>query len=135
MSSNGHMIRANLLYIPLINPKDLDGRTPLHLAAREGYTSLCEFLVKNIKDRNPKDRKGRTALHFAAVNGHSSAYQLIMKNADDMNPKDHDGRTPLQMALKNGHTNISALIAQQKLSKNHSNQKGSYYSAILDRFL
>lgn len=39
--------------------KDHDGRTALHLAAEQGKTNVCEFLIGEVKmDVNLRDRKG-----------------------------------------------------------------------------
>ena len=91
------------------NPRDVDGQTPLHIAAENGCLDICELILKNpdVKDKNPRlgnrwvrDLKGETPLHLAAKGGHLEVCQLILTYAEDKNPKRSDGMTPGQMAHK-----------------------------------
>ena len=34
------------------NPADLKGRTPLHIAAKNGYLAVCELILDELEDRN-----------------------------------------------------------------------------------
>lgn len=49
-----------------------DWRTPLHLAASEGYLEICTYLIEEAQvDPSPKDRWGHTPCVDATLNGHS----------------------------------------------------------------
>lgn len=68
------------------------GKTALHLAAMEGYKSLCGRLLENGVDIDATDDDGQTALHIALMRGHNGvAKMLIMEGADlDItDPTDH----------------------------------------------
>ena len=34
------------------NPADLKGRTPLHIAAKNGYLAVCELILDELEDEN-----------------------------------------------------------------------------------
>ena len=34
------------------NPADLKGRTPLHIAAKNGYLAVCELIMDELEDKN-----------------------------------------------------------------------------------
>ena len=34
------------------NPADLKGRTPLHIAAKNGYLAVCELILDELEDKN-----------------------------------------------------------------------------------
>ena len=53
-----------------IEIKDVEQRTPLHLAAEMGYFSICELLIEKSEDKNPIDHWEMTPLHYAARNNH-----------------------------------------------------------------
>ena len=64
------------------NPPNDRRITPLHLAAENGFLSICKYIIDRIDDKNPGDETGRTPLHFAAQNGHIGICELIINNTD-----------------------------------------------------
>ena len=67
------------------NPKDQDGFTPLHWAAKNGHVELYQWIMDQVVDKNPRDNSGFTPLHLAAKNGHVAVANLITKYAKDKN--------------------------------------------------
>ena len=57
------------------NPANIDGRTPLHIAARCGLINICKLIVENTKDKNPADIFGTTPMDFA--NGNKEMMELF----------------------------------------------------------
>jgi ankyrin repeat protein len=55
----------------------LENGTPLHTAAKSGFTHVVAFLLDNGADRNKLDTAGRTAFEIAASNGHEDICQMI----------------------------------------------------------
>ena len=91
------------------NPRDVDGQTPLHIAAENGCLDICELILKDpgVKDKNPglgnrvdRSLKGETPLHLAAKGSYFEVCKLILTYAEDKHPKRKDGMTPGQMAHK-----------------------------------
>ena len=54
------------------NYRQKSGITPLHAAAAEGHSYVCEIILRHIKDKNPRDDSSWTPLHVAAFGGHLS---------------------------------------------------------------
>ena len=54
------------------NPKDDEGCTPLHLAARNGHMPICKLIIQNenVKDIHPKCKRGLTPIFEAKQNGY-----------------------------------------------------------------
>ena len=80
------------------NPKNKDGRTPLHVAAAFGQTQIYDFIIKHVKDKNPSANNGDTPLHIAAREGHVDVCKLIIANVVDRAPLNSNGESPLWAA-------------------------------------
>jgi serine/threonine-protein phosphatase 6 regulatory ankyrin repeat subunit A len=88
----------------IINEKDLDGRTCLHLACGENNVSLVSLLVKHsICNVNCQDDMLRTPLHWSAVAGFSNIVSVLLKNGADDSITDSSGATALHYAASKNH--------------------------------
>jgi len=94
----------------LINKKDEDGDTPLHLAAEEGQTIIAEFLISKGAKVNGKSNNKETPLHLAAEKGHLEMVRLLIKKGADINIKNEKGETPLEIATKTRRKRIAELL-------------------------
>lgn len=65
------------------NLRNLDGETPLILAAREGRNDMTALLIENGADVNLTDNLQFSALHYATENGFTEIVeQLLMAGAE-----------------------------------------------------
>ncbi|KAH8765212.1 ankyrin repeat-containing domain protein [Hyaloscypha sp. PMI_1271] len=101
-----------------INTRHLFG-TPLHIAARQGYSAIASLLLEHGADVNSRDNKKRTPLHrvlIARVTSNSKSLEssidvdfgnsrfyplvpLLLDYGADVNAIGEDGETPLSMLL------------------------------------
>ncbi|KAJ1495353.1 hypothetical protein T484DRAFT_2090034 [Baffinella frigidus] len=79
----------------LTAPKNLDGSTPLLLAAREGQEMLGVALVEAGADIDAQDKDGAAPLHWAAMHSLESLALALLKAGAEIDGKDADGNTPL----------------------------------------
>ena len=90
------------------NSVDVDGNTPLDLAAK---SETMQALFKDIDDIKNKD--GRTPLHIACVCGNLGRIKLLIKHGARVNVKDIRDSTPLSLAVLHNHISIvSALVSE-----------------------
>ena len=108
------------------NPANIDGITPLSVAAQNGHFEVCQLIIQNVEDKNPANKIGDTPLHYAAENGHLDICKLIMDNVEDKNPVNDYGQTPLSLATKNGHSGVSFLF----IKKSTANLVGSIFTKM-----
>ena len=108
------------------NPKDLEGRTPLHEAVKNGHDEVACIILDIIGDENPKDLKGCTPLHEAAKWGHDQIFKLLMDKVEDKNPEDQKGVTPFHEAAFGGSEKICEMILEVVDDKNPKDHKGKY---------
>ena len=47
------------------NPKDNDGKTPLHMAAMFGRSHAFKYMLENVHEKNPRDNAGNTPQDLA----------------------------------------------------------------------
>lgn len=74
-------------------------RTPLHLAAIRGHTSIVRLLVQAGCDKNCKDFDENTPLHHASEFGHFECIIYLVKEAEaDWGSKNKFGYVPSDIA-------------------------------------
>ena len=129
-AENGNILNFHMCLVELADvnpPRNSDNKTPLHLAALNGYQNICEVILNfdEVRDKNPKDNKGVTPLHLAAYNGHSDICKLLFHYAKEKNPADIKGSTPLHYAAGKGHSITCKLFLDVlRESKNPPDYKG-----------
>ena len=89
----------------LVNAKNSEGKTPLHMATCSGKVEVMKFLIANGADVNAKDSTGKTALHWVAYEGRPFAYspknsysdyaKVLLDGGASVGAVDKKGYTPL----------------------------------------
>jgi len=64
----------------LVNAKDQDGWTPLHMAAATGNKGVVALLLANKADINVKNTDGSTPLFIAEKNGHRDVADMLRQH-------------------------------------------------------
>lgn len=85
---------------------DLEGSTPLHVAAKKGRRDLVEALRTEGANLEALDKQGRTPLHSAVMNGHLDVCICLVAKLASINAPDADQMTPLHWAAKQHHLRI-----------------------------
>ena len=94
----------------VVNWKDTEGRTPIHLASAGGHTKIVEILLSFRGDLTVIDTQGRDCLHHAASQGSIEIVNWLLKKGFDPNYADRDGWTSLHWAAKNGSVNTIEVL-------------------------
>lgn len=126
-----------------VNCANAEGYTPLHIAAKNGHVTLCEWLLDQgayINAANPEggvvrgsfgtygvrteDKKieikvqengnGQTPLHLAVESNFLDVARLLLNRGARVDGKDIRDRTPLYFAIGLEHTEMVALLVQFK---------------------
>ncbi|KAL2323598.1 hypothetical protein Fmac_027977 [Flemingia macrophylla] len=86
---------------------DSEGRTAIHVAAREGHVRVIEFCVSMGGNPNLADWKGWTPLHYAAWGGHVEAVECLLECSDVKGARDREGRTAFSVAAeRHAHSQV-----------------------------
>ena len=107
------MLRFLLRYSPDdTNRPDLEGWTPLHIAAQQGHQKVIKYLLERKVDVNIRTRHGFTLPMIAAYYGHLDVIMMLMNTGTgvDINLATHDGTTPVSIAVQQGFLKIVKVL-------------------------
>lgn len=78
--------------------------TPLHRAARHGYSEMVQVLVNSNGNVNGQNDYGNTPLHWASLHGHSEMVTLLVNLNAQVNRLNNAGYSPLHWAAIRRHS-------------------------------
>ena len=97
-----------------INKRDMQGRTPLHLAIENGNIGVALFLIEKDADLELMDNERKKAVHYAASNGSVDLFEKIISKVSDISQRDKKGYVPVHYAAYSGFLKIIKIIASQE---------------------
>jgi len=92
-------VRALLDRSPLMR-RDWYGRTPLHIAAENGFEEVVQLLLDSGAYTEVEDELGRMPLHYAVRAGEFTIAQRLLDNGAAVDAQDIYRMTPLSYAAK-----------------------------------
>ena len=102
-----------------VNPKDWNGDTPLHYAARGNKPNIngnklevVQYIMEKLEDNCPKNHTGKTPLHVAAAYGQLDIFKYIIENVFEKNPEDVNGNTPIDLASEGKYWEIVTVASK-----------------------
>ncbi|XP_056145493.1 ankyrin repeat domain-containing protein 50 [Lampris incognitus] len=96
-----------------VGEMDIEGRTPLILAAQEDHCSTVRLLLDR---RSPIDHRaydGHSALSAAILEGHAEVAELLMRRGADTDVRDAEGRPLLYLLVLEDHLKMAALLVEK----------------------
>lgn len=92
--------------------KDKEGRTPLYLAANQGFEESVKVLVRAGANVDARTIDGRTALYKALINADRRMMELLLDMGADptIAPTADCGRSPLELARERGQVQAFGLL-------------------------
>ncbi|OKL59121.1 hypothetical protein UA08_05963 [Talaromyces atroroseus] len=94
----------------IMSLKDDNGQTPLHCAAKKGFTDGIRLLVAHDAPIDTLDNYGLSPYLWAVIAGQFSATQLLLSHGVDINSISADGKSALEWAASLGHSSIIRLL-------------------------
>lgn len=98
---------------------DVFNRTPLHIAALEGFDSMCLLIIAWSQSLQNVDLEGYTPLHMAAISQSYRIARHLLIHGAKRNVKDKSGKTPLDIAVLKGNPqliDVLVILIQQPIS-------------------
>ena len=94
----------------IISTVDQNKKSLLHIAAKNGHTQLCKFLIQNGFSVHARDKFLRTPLHLACQFGRETVADELIKAKSDIFARDSIGRTALHYAACSDSENLITLL-------------------------
>ncbi|XP_065677445.1 uncharacterized protein LOC100203916 isoform X1 [Hydra vulgaris] len=107
-----------------INGMDEKGRSPLHLAAKNGWIKTTLTLIEMGAQISGRDDSSWTPLDYAARNGHSKVVVALINNGASVDGFDPNKLTPLHHASINGHVDCINVLLNHGASISFQNKDG-----------
>nr|CEL68462.1 TPA: ankyrin repeat-containing protein [Neospora caninum Liverpool] len=98
----------------LVNARNDDDMTALHLAADRGHVEVIELLLEKGADVNVQDNSGETPLHVAVVAENLNVILLLLKKNADISLRSHEGETVFDVANQTGNSELLQIITASK---------------------
>ena len=110
---NAEFTRLLIDHGAVIDPQNVDGDTPLSLAAKSchRHTGTLALLLEHGARPNLRNKKGLAPLHIEAYRGSAETIALLIQHHADPHARDAEGNTPLHLAARHGRIkNAMALL-------------------------
>ncbi len=104
-----------------LNALNIQGESPLMLAALKGQLELADSMVKKGADVN---KTGWTPLHYAATTGQLQLIRLLIENHAYIDAESPNGSTPLMLASMYGTPEAVKLLLDEGADPTLKNQQG-----------
>ncbi|MBO4311717.1 MAG: ankyrin repeat domain-containing protein [Desulfovibrionaceae bacterium] len=114
---------------PMARARDIDGNTPLILAAGIGNTAAIELLRHNGAIIDEANNVSQTALIAAALNKKAGAAELLLRLGADISCKTQEGLTALHLAAHNDDADTLAILIQHHAELDAKDNEG--WSALM----
>ncbi|KAF5621630.1 ankyrin 3 [Fusarium tjaetaba] len=99
----------------VLDVQDRQKRTPLHLAALHGHSTVTKQLLKSGAKTNGQAVGGDTALHFAVLQGHQNIMKYLLERDPNLiTVTDGQSQTPLFSAVFRGSSSAVKLLLDRR---------------------
>lgn len=109
----------------LLEVKDKESQTALHLAADGGHTECVEVLVACGADVDTLGPERKSPLSLASERGHLGCVKALLHAGAKLESADKRHRTPLLLAVRAGQTVIASLLLNKLANPNAADDSGN----------
>jgi len=108
---NGINVNEPEIYLPAEN---IEGHSPLTLAAKLNYKNIMRILLENSADPNYQVKSNlNSCLHYAIMKNNEDMTKILIESKANINILNKNDDTPINMALKGSNVYIYWLLADE----------------------
>eukprot|EP00201_Polytomella_parva_P023153 CAMPEP_0175040600 /NCGR_PEP_ID=MMETSP0052_2-20121109/1369_1 /TAXON_ID=51329 ORGANISM="Polytomella parva, Strain SAG 63-3" /NCGR_SAMPLE_ID=MMETSP0052_2 /ASSEMBLY_ACC=CAM_ASM_000194 /LENGTH=342 /DNA_ID=CAMNT_0016302861 /DNA_START=124 /DNA_END=1152 /DNA_ORIENTATION=- len=107
-----------------LNSRDKLSRTPLHLAAWAGHTTVVRLLLSLGCQINAAASDDMAAIHFAAQKGNVDVIRELLDSGVHVDVVDRKGMTALHFATLKGHVALARFLIERGSDPKKTNKRG-----------
>ena len=115
-----------------VNARDVNGSTPLMIAANEGVSSVVELLIQNGADINVVDSFNGRAITYGVESGDYKTCNILVNAGAELNYEDENAITPLFIALQQNANSIINLFVKSGADINQVFEERSPISIAIE---
>ena len=115
------------------NTRDMNGSTPLMIAADAGSCDAVDILLCNGACIDAVDNDGESALFRASYSGHLTVVARLINQGADLHLSAHDDATPLYIAVVQGNYDVADYLLKEGADPNKGDREGCTPLAIAIR--
>ena len=108
---------------------DMDGKTPLHIAAANGDSDIVRLLLKHGADPAIPDNAGDLPIHFAIMNSFSFA-RLLAGNGELLWVPGADAKSPIDIAFDTDLAAVKALLEEDLVNIQNNQGETPLHAAV-----
>ncbi|MDA1191966.1 MAG: ankyrin repeat domain-containing protein [Candidatus Poribacteria bacterium] len=102
--------------IDLLNARNSDGSTPLHMAVWKGNTEVVRFLLEagaDVNAHNENTHWGTTPLHAAAHANRKAIAEMLLDHGAEINARNLNNGTPLGETRAHNATSAAKFLRER----------------------
>ncbi|OSX60311.1 hypothetical protein POSPLADRAFT_1147513 [Postia placenta MAD-698-R-SB12] len=129
-SANLRMARLYYDHYPdILEWANVEGKTPLHVAAMKGNEELVRILCDLGADCDLADNEGNTPLHYASAWNHISVVQLLIERGCQYSARNNEGFTPSDYAYSTTTREVLQDTARAQFENNKKARRNVFAQA------